>query len=149
MKYLIINPITRVVDLVFDHPITPSGGMNVVQVSPSEYQGKMLGSIFTDVYRFKPRPPETWWVSDGTNWVDGRTDEEVWEDVRKLRLDELQGSDWTQIDDSPLTPPDKGLWTAYRNVLRNVPNNNPNDPRAAEAALKSAMQNKPATSRSA
>lgn len=150
MKYLIRDPNTKTVDLQFDTPITPHQGIEVIEVPDAQYKIDMLGSIFQSVNIYKPYPSNgDWWVSNGTDWVDPRTDDKVWERVRSLRDEELLKSDWTQLDDSQLTPPQKGLWTAYRQVLRNVPNNNPNNPRAAETALENAMANdKPSTGRS-
>lgn len=142
MKYLVRNSL-NVIDMMFEQPVSPSMGLDVIPVPDQQFKQKMLGSIFIDVNRYKPDPNvpgKNYWVSDGTDWVDGRTEDEVWEDVRSARNTELFDSDWTQLDDSPLTPPEKGLWTAYRQQMRNIPNNNAN-PRTAETALEAAIAN--------
>jgi hypothetical protein len=147
MKYAVQNSTTNVIEMLFDTPITPTPPLEVLEIPDPQWRDDMLGAIFINVANFKPYPlredgdtDDNYWVSDGTNWVDPRADEEIWTRCRKLRNEELLYSDWTQIDDSPLNPPDKGLWTAYRQQLRNIPNANPNNPRAAEAALKAAIK---------
>lgn len=140
MKYLIRDAGTNVINIQFETPIIPSQGVEVIEVPDAQYKADMLGSIFQSVNIYKPYPGVgDYWVSDGTDWVDPRTDNEVWEAVRSLRDEELLKSDWTQLDDSQLTPPTKGLWTAWRQQLRNIPNNNPNNPQAAETALRNAI----------
>ena len=154
MKYLLRNTNTNVIDLLYELPIVASPPLEVVEVSDAQYRDDMLGSIFTTVNLYKPDPRrgnpvfEDWWESDGSDWVDTRDDNRVWGHVREDRNEELLQSDWTQLDDSGLTPPKKGLWTAYRNQLRNVPNNHQGDPRGAETDLRTVKQGKPATSRS-
>jgi len=153
MKYLIKNTNTNVIELVYDMLVQISDpNLEIIEVPNTQFKERMLGSVFIDVDRYKEHPGwnkrEPWWESDGTNWIDARDDTEMWEFVRTKRNEELLHSDWTQLDDSVLTPPNKGLWTAYRNVLRNVTNNNPNNPRAAVLALEQAINNKPVASRS-
>ena len=41
--------------------------------------------------------------------------------VRSYRNDKLTRSDWTQIEDSPITSEQKQLWATYRQALRDVP----------------------------
>lgn len=150
MKYLIRNKATNVIELLFETPIIPTDDIEVIEVTDAQFKGDMLGSIFQSVNIYEPYPTEgTYWESNGTTWVDSRTDTEVWDSVRTDRDKELLECDWTQLDDSGLTPPQKGLWTAYRNQLRNIPNNNPNDPQGAEQALKNAKRDdKPGRGRS-
>lgn len=149
VKYLIRNTETNTIDLVFDLPVNVSPPLEQIMIPESQFRNKMAESIFIDVNNYKPFPGfdgntipngEDWWVSDGTNWVDNRPDNKVWERVRKIRNEELEISDWTQLNDADLTGQQKGLWTAWRQQLRNVPNNNSN-PRAAEAALKTEINN--------
>lgn len=47
-------------------------------------------------------------------------DEEQWKSVRDQRNAKLVNSDWTQIDDTPLTNTDKQLWASYRQALRDI-----------------------------
>jgi len=61
--------------------------------------------------------------------VDGkaviRTDN-VLEILRANRDSLLAESDWTQMNDSPLSTSKKQEWATYRQDLRNLPNNNVN-----------------------
>lgn len=41
--------------------------------------------------------------------------------ARRKRNTLLAASDWTQVEDAPLTRPEKAQWAAYRQALRNVP----------------------------
>jgi hypothetical protein len=45
----------------------------------------------------------------------------AWEAVRVDRNGRLAGSDWTALADSPLSDADKALWAAYRQTLRDIP----------------------------
>lgn len=42
-------------------------------------------------------------------------------EVKTQRNALLQASDWTQVQDAPLDPDMKTAWTAYRQLLRDVP----------------------------
>jgi hypothetical protein len=121
MKYLVRNSDTNVVEMVYDMPVTPTPPLEVVPIAEEDFKVNMLNSIFISLMNWKPYPlpedgdnDENYWRSNGTTWIDPRTDEEVWDRVRRLRNTELGDSDWTQLDDSPLTPPEKAQWTAYR-----------------------------------
>jgi hypothetical protein len=48
---------------------------------------------------------------------------EFWDDIIDKRNSKLRDSDWTQIPDSPLTAEKKAEWAAYRQALRDIPNN--------------------------
>lgn len=41
-------------------------------------------------------------------------------DLRKVRNDILNGSDWTQAVDSPLSDDKKSEWATYRQALRDI-----------------------------
>ena len=142
MKYLARNTDTNVITLTFETPVQTTSPMDLVEVSDDQYQLNMLNSIFIDVDNYKPYPSVTegWWESNGMDWVDSRDDDTVWDHVRTKRNKELAESDWTQLEDSPLTPLQKGLWTTYRTHLRDIPNNNLDNPRAAEKALEDVIQ---------
>lgn len=63
-------------------------------------------------------------------WVDSLTENEkkvaAMSKVRVLRNKKIQTSDWTQMPDSPLTEAQRAEWAAYRQALRDVPQNNAN-----------------------
>lgn len=46
----------------------------------------------------------------------------VWQEIRRKRDVRLQGSDWTQYPDSPLSNSKKAEWATYRQTLRDLPN---------------------------
>jgi hypothetical protein len=48
-------------------------------------------------------------------------DENKWNLVRSFRNETLTRSDWTQLGDAPFTVEEKDAWTAYRQALRDVP----------------------------
>jgi hypothetical protein len=153
MKYLLKDTTNNTIISMWETPIVPSPPLVVVEVSDADFEFDMLNSIFTDVKNYKVHPglgtTDDWWESNGRKWIDTRPDDLVWEHVREKRNGELLHSDWTQLDDAGLSPQDKGLWTAYRNALRNVPDVS-NNPRNVESALKRIISDdKPVTGRSA
>lgn len=52
-----------------------------------------------------------------------------WFEVRRVRDKLVQLTDWTQMPDAPLTDEKKAEFTAYRQVLRDIPQtyDNPDD----------------------
>lgn len=149
MKYLARNKTTNTITLVFEMPVQTSDPLELIEVSDEDWRDDMLMSIFVDVNNYKPFPniTEGWWESDGTNWFDARENTDIWENVRTNRNKELLNSDWTQLNDSPLTSVEKELWITYRATLRDIPNNNSLDPRIAEQVLNNTTQNdKPGSS---
>ncbi|HHC6562976.1 TPA: tail fiber assembly protein [Vibrio parahaemolyticus] len=44
-----------------------------------------------------------------------------WAEVRKIRDAMISETDWTQVPDSPLAPEKKAEFTAYRQALRDIP----------------------------
>jgi len=61
------------------------------------------------------------WVVEPMNEeeIEARTKQE-WNGVRGQRNFKLASTDWTQIDDTPLTNTDKQLWASYRQALRDI-----------------------------
>lgn len=53
------------------------------------------------------------------NYISLKTNDE-WLMVRGVRGRKLADSDWTQLDDTPLTNTDKQLWASYRQALRDI-----------------------------
>ncbi len=148
MKQLLKNLDTNVIEMLFEGPVNASAEIELISIEDELYHPDMLGSIWTDINNYKPYPSTSggYWESDGKNWFDARSNEVVWEDVRKERDKELLRSDWTQLNDSPLQF--RWQWTVYRQKLRQIPNDNLTDPHAAEAALKDIVNDKLTTSRS-
>lgn len=52
---------------------------------------------------------------------------EVQNEMRFLRDAKLAETDWTQLADSPLNNPAKAQWQSYRQSLRDLPANYPNE----------------------
>ena len=50
-----------------------------------------------------------------------------WVEFREKRNRKLKASDWTQMEDSPLSDSKKAEWATYRTQLRNLPSNYDND----------------------
>ena len=48
------------------------------------------------------------------------TDSQKWEQIRLWRSQELNQTDWTQLEDSPVI---KSAWATYRQSLRDLPDN--------------------------
>ena len=46
--------------------------------------------------------------------------EEIWKEIYTKRDLRLQGSDWTQFPDSPLTVEKRAEWAVYRQALRDI-----------------------------
>ncbi len=153
MGYLLINTETNVTELYFELEVSASPPMITFEVSDEEYKFDMLNSIFIDINNYKPYPRshrnsveedrwaykgyrEDWWASNGTDWVDTRDDDRVSDIMRKIRNNALLLSDWTQLADAPVTPPQQAEWAAYRTKLRNAPNDFSNNPHKAEALVK-------------
>lgn len=80
------------------------------------------------------------WDVDGITEIQSRADVAAvlaahnpdtpsWSDIRKQRDILLYGCDWTQISDSPISSSERELWTAYRQLLRDLPQEyaNPED----------------------
>jgi hypothetical protein len=61
-------------------------------------------------------------------WVDPRTEADVWAAVRAERDARLAETDWTQLPDVPLAT--KEVWATYRQALRDVTQQP--DPRAIQ-----------------
>lgn len=45
----------------------------------------------------------------------------TWDTVRDVRNQILTNSDWTQLEDAPLTQEEKDHWATYRQYLRDIP----------------------------
>lgn len=58
------------------------------------------------------------WDYDGTNFIEPPEPAPTAEEIRRERYQLLAASDWTQVADAPV---DQAAWTAYRQALRDVP----------------------------
>lgn len=51
----------------------------------------------------------------------------LWDELIEKRNNRLAASDWTQMPDSPLSDTKKAEWSSYRQALRNIPQQWPDD----------------------
>jgi hypothetical protein len=56
----------------------------------------------------------------GKEWVEGKTADEKWSEIRLFRNALLAESDFTQLADVPLTDPEKQAYQDYRQYLRDI-----------------------------
>lgn len=57
----------------------------------------------------------------GTTFIDSPSVDEALANLRQYRNDRLYESDYTQLDDAPLTPMQKEQWRDYRQAWRDYP----------------------------
>jgi hypothetical protein len=85
---------------------------------------------YTKVYtEGDPKFEVTRWVQ---TWVEHDAPEEEiqnrllirWDEIRRERNQLLAKSDWTQLEDSPLSTEKKDEWMTYRQYLRDITNTN-------------------------
>lgn len=68
-----------------------------------------------------PRPGASYtWNNDTESWVDTRTAEDAWAEVRQERTHRLGTCDWTVLPDVPLPTEARQQWEIYRQALRDV-----------------------------
>lgn len=126
---LFIDKTTHIVENVvtFEAPSVPlqvpgnQYTMEVAAARPEEYLGKVRNPI------------------DGT--FSAPTPIYTWEEVRAIRDIELQKTDWTQVNDAPLTPYQVYEFSEWRQKLRDVTENS--TPNEAYDALKALIAAKP------
>ncbi len=61
-------------------------------------------------------------IEEDQDLIDVKT-EKLWNVLRSMRDSKLLQCDWTQLVDSPLNSQDKSAWAAYRQELRDLPEN--------------------------
>ena len=61
-------------------------------------------------------------VADMEEGAKTAKDAEQAKNVRTQRTEKLRDCDWTQLDDTPMSNTQKAGWAAYRQALRDVPN---------------------------
>lgn len=60
------------------------------------------------------------WSNQTMAWIDQRSADQAWADVRAARKRLLQMCDWTQTVDAPLSAAVKAAWATYRQALRDI-----------------------------
>lgn len=96
-----------------------SAGAYIVIESPSA-----ANNSYVEDGKLVPMPPKPgeYFVFDYSTkqWVDPRTPEMMWDEIRTKRNLLLAASDWTQLPDVQLANKDE--WATYRQALRDVTN---------------------------
>ena len=80
----------------------------VMEGTANDLEHMIVGNTVTD----KPEPPPP---------TDAELSDEVLDTIRQVRHELLIQSDWTQVNDSPLTDEKKLEWANYRQQLRDLP----------------------------
>lgn len=62
----------------------------------------------------------TWIVADASSAEITARVRDQWRNIRNDRNYRLASSDWTRLDDAPLTPEQRTEWAAYRQALRDI-----------------------------
>lgn len=103
-------------------------GITAYEISSDVDQSYFLHTYYrkNDEWRVKPpRPGEYYyWDLNSESWVLNST--ELYRLLRQQRDGLLFTCDWTQLPDAPITTEKKAEWTAYRQALRDIPQNYPN-----------------------
>jgi hypothetical protein len=77
--------------------------------------------IVSDKFIYVGDPPNdyAWWDKNINGWDWNR--ETLMNDIISYRNVLLSQSDWTQMNDSPLSDEEKSKWATYRQELRDIP----------------------------
>jgi hypothetical protein len=82
----------------------------------------IIGKYWNNGFHDKPGKPSNAYAWIDYTWV---FDSEIfWLNVRDQRNVMLSASDWTQINDAPITSEKKADWATYRQALRDLPSSN-------------------------
>jgi len=83
------------------------------------YTKYSVGPVFTDLPATETVPAQT--AHEQMVAYRARIDAEYATNARALRDELLAKTDWTQVDDSPISNVIKSQWATYRQALRDVP----------------------------
>ena len=105
-------------DVVFEGPQASGGTVyqysqaaGVEQISGKWYTKYILGPVFTDGETTAAEQEAAYKASKDADQA---------KSVRTSRDDKLKETDWTQLDDTPLSNTVKATWAIYRQALRDV-----------------------------
>ena len=91
----------------------------VEQVEGKWFTKHSVGPVFTDIPATDTEPAQT--AFEQMVAYRARKDAEQAKAVRESRDVLLAKTDWTQVDDSPISNVVKSQWATYRQALRDVP----------------------------
>lgn len=96
-------------------------------IDEETWTGKDANEILEEWYRkegawhHRGRRPNNYYMWNAVDFAWELSSENLWKDIRRLRLQKLQECDWTQVKDVALATHEVLAWQSYRNALRNVP----------------------------
>jgi hypothetical protein len=104
------------------------GDLIAYEISPSLDQASFLATYYRKDNEWRVKPPSPgsyyYWDLNSESWVLNST--ELYRLLRQQRDGLLFTCDWTQLPDAPIAAEKKAEWTAYRQALRDIPQNYPN-----------------------
>lgn len=129
MEYVQVNNFTGEVEVIIyttegqPEPSVGTDGAVTILVKPNdgtieEYLNKYY-NFSTGTWHDKPAKPNEFY-DYGTGFSVVFNNERFLKAVRNLRNSKLTQSDWTQVNDSPLTDDEKAVWAIYRQELRDI-----------------------------
>jgi hypothetical protein len=113
-------------DVVFEGPQATGGtryqfshSSGVEQIDGKWYTKYVLGPVFTDISATETTPAQT--AAEQEAAYIAQIDANQSAGIRQDRDARLASSDWTQVDDSPISNVVKSQWATYRQALRDIP----------------------------
>jgi hypothetical protein len=91
---------------------------------PAGFPMDAFANDFAASLKEVPAKVKQGWVVDGGGFKSPPEPEPAgpsWDAIRLQRDERLRQSDWTMLSDSPLTKAQKTEWAAYRQALRDIP----------------------------
>lgn len=154
--YLVITS-NNVINLASQAPIdeeqAKENGEYIIEISDHEFKNDMINAIYhganKESIEYTPKPIDehdtgavSFFEADNGEWVDVRSEEEIWEKLNIERKSLLQRSDWTVLPDSPLSTKQLDEAKTWRQEIRDLPQNTPHANTAREK-LYQLKHNKP------
>jgi hypothetical protein len=93
-----------------------SGELGFVGVDKPEHRVLINSELF---YCGPPPSPGLIFDINTKTWIDTRSNDDLWREIRGLRNQRLERSDWTQLPDASV---DSTVWAEYRQKLRDITN---------------------------
>jgi len=97
------------------------GTLVVAELTGTDPAGRFHESLVW--YEVASDVDQRWESTDGGTTFTAPDETPPMSDVRSLRDSYLKGSDWTDLNNAPLTAEKVAEWQTYRQVLRDLPAN--------------------------
>lgn len=88
-------------------------------LTPLEFVRRNFYDRNTDSFIDIGEPPHDLCYRDGNRWVVDTN--ALYQHIRNTRFQLLQQTDWTQLENAPLSTEMKNAWAGYRQELRDLP----------------------------